>query len=205
MEETKICLPRIDSNSFADFICWLYTDEPKSNVGLPRDDDMKFLYDASFLRAPAYSNALMDVLRERHFRLYEGTITRRSDYYVQAWKAHPEGSLVRRFISDLVAYSQPFKVEGSEECKVWEEEVKNNLGFAGEFSRAVGRVQLCGHPCDEENRGSYMEKEFDLEKRWDETILKNATRGEVERSARDGDTRSLVNLHHLNRNVVVID
>ena len=57
----------------------------------------------------------------------------------------------------------------------------------------------CGgvSPWDDEHRDMYMEEEVLLEERWEKQILSTRTKADIEKDARAGDIRSIIELEHL--------
>jgi hypothetical protein len=167
-DETKTYLPNLRTDSFSNFICWLYSGSGKVELGLSPTWNINFLQDCLFLDAPAYSNNVMDRLRFALSPINRRPLSTRTltDWYTKICRQSDKGSLARKLVTRVIAHSNPLAWEGSTQFRTWEGILRNDLDFAVEFSLAAGRRWNGKGPCDDEYRAAYMEREFDLNERW---------------------------------------
>jgi hypothetical protein len=199
-DDTKVALPNIKPSLFIDFISWLYTGKflDVSNEALgggPRTDMLWEL--GRSLRCPAFQNLCMD-----DCRIYCQDPAAPWPY-VEAistmYTLTKKGSLLRKFAAHSMMCKNPFTEleEGSREYKKWEKLLEKCPDLATDMVK--GKNWNGTRPWDDEHRGAYMEEEADLDKRWDELILRQRTKAEIKKEADKKDIRSIIELEHLER------
>jgi hypothetical protein len=208
-EQKPLFLPEMDPAAFTEFVCWMswgqrLSDLPSSIHSNPHYRDHTSYHLGSVLKAASFQNYIIwEFFRDD---AWEPKIYLPLAEEVRfAYEVLDNDSKLRNFFADSLALTNPFEEcsEGDEDYGTWCQLFKDFPELGLDVAKAVGNKNS-DSPGHNKNIGKYMEEEVDLNKAWEDMILKARTRAEIEKDARDGCIRSKVELDHLNRDKEVI-
>jgi hypothetical protein len=203
-EQKPLSLPEVDPGTFAEFVCWMRVGdwlpaEPEILHSNPLVVGCSCWNLGRVLESAGFQNFLM--CEEFYaYGLDEAFNWPAVEDVRSVYKVLGNGSKLRKFTADSVAFKNPFErfSEGDEAYDAWCQLFKDFPELGLDVAKATGKGNG-KPPWNEDNIGKYMEEEIDLNKSWEEMILKARTRAEIEKEARDGCVRSKVELDHINR------
>ncbi|CZR61647.1 uncharacterized protein PAC_11544 [Phialocephala subalpina] len=205
-EDEKFELQDFKAATFADFHAWLYSGiflDAKDLVTSMSSQETWAL--GSFLKAPAYQNHCMDLMRN-DFRSHYGTTRDYKRVLIEdiesAYNHTSKGSLLRVFMVDLVCSKDVWGTlpKGSTEQKEWEALSENNTDFKRDTLTRLPQPWLGTFPWDEQYREGYLEDEERLDETWEKLILASRSLSDIEEAARTGEVKSIIELAHLRGN-----
>jgi hypothetical protein len=112
-----------------------------------------------------------------------------------------EETNLKRFIAESVACRNPFEKYGKEDLEYcsWSNLFRELPDLGLDVARAAAKKSNV-FPWDDARISEYMEEELDLNRLWEEQILKRRNLEEIEEDARGGCIRSIIELDHINHN-----
>jgi len=202
-EDTKFKLEDIGAVHFAKFNAWLYSGgELQLGKGVAgfasRWEGLWML--GQHMEAPAFQNYCMDGIRNSYKARANERLKAPTLGFV--YKVTKQGSLLRKFFSDLMSCKNPFQglEEGSEIWAEWDALLKRAPDLSNDITKAAGKQWGRTRAWDDVHRDSYMVKEVPLAKAWMDQILVKRTKEEIEEAAKGKDARSILEFAHLKRN-----
>lgn len=200
-EDNKVFITDFDPAQFADFMSWMYTGEVvKTPHPLLKRSLIRTWLLAKFLEIPSMQNDCMDALRRSASFSHRQGKWPQTTFIGNIYKICPKGSIPRKFAAHSMVSKNPFLThkEGSEAYEAWKKFVENCPDLASDIAIAAGKKwENKTFAWDEEYREAYMVKSVDLGKEWESHILRTRSKVDIEKEAKNGCFRSIIELEHL--------
>ncbi|TVY78502.1 hypothetical protein LSUE1_G005935 [Lachnellula suecica] len=194
----KICLPDVRPALFASYISWIQSGFTTRSFSVDIKDQCEAQWRlGEILEDERFQNGCMEDLRE--------CVTREGWPSIEDAKLiydiTDKGSLLRKFVSDVLACKNPLRSDDLDEREKWDALLVSLPDLSMDIHRAGARNWNGTKAWDSEHRLSYMVPETSLAIRWEQQILAKRTRDEIKIAADGGDLLSQIQLEHLDRKV----
>lgn len=207
VDSKQLSLPKVDTAMFAEFVCWMTHGRLMPfDAEVIHSDTRHFGENAwllgRFLEAPGFQNFV--VWEDWRVRCQDANAANawpsvESVRFIYALGA--EETNLKRFIAESVACRNPFEKYGKEDLEYcsWSNLFRELPDLGLDVARAAAKKSNV-FPWDDARISEYMEEELDLNRLWEEQILKRRNLEEIEEDARGGCIRSIIELDHINHN-----
>jgi len=205
----KISLRDVKPNLFANYVAWLHTRNTTVGFMQVREEEMEALWALGQTLSDArFQNWVMDNLRneaskalgERAYKVYNRRWPEIQEVEL-VYHLTERGSALRKLAADVLACANPLHDQDIETQEEWAACLERQPAISLDILKAGGRNWNGTNPWDDEHRASYMVPFVPLEQRWEEQILMERPREEIELAAEGGCTRSRIQLQLLDERI----